>query len=94
MNLATTYGMDSLYPFLPDLVEGEFFCQLLHVFADVKVLLEGSERLRNLDASFFLTREFSRFLLLSVTDWIVVAMTQVQTSAYVVDNYLLLCLGC
>ena len=28
VNLATTYGMDSLYPFLLDLVVGEFFCQL------------------------------------------------------------------
>ena len=27
VNLATTYEMDSLYPFLLDLVVGEFFCQ-------------------------------------------------------------------
>ena len=53
------------------------------MFADVKVLSEDSERLKNLDASFFLTRKFFCFLLLSVIVWVVVAMTQVQTSAYV-----------
>lgn len=47
MNVATTYGMDNFHPFPLDLVVGGFFRQLHQVCADVKVLLEGSERLKH-----------------------------------------------
>ena len=61
MNVATPYRMASLRPFPLDLIEGGFFCRLHFVFAFVRVLLDGSDRLKRLNTSFLLTR-MSRFL--------------------------------
>ena len=53
----------------PDLIIGRFFFVGFTVFAFVRVLLDGSQRLKRLDASFLLARIF-RCLVLSVTDWV------------------------
>ena len=53
------------------------------MFADVKVLSEDSERLKKPGCILLPDKKIFCFLLLSVIVWVVVAMTQVQTSAYV-----------
>ena len=70
MNVVTLIEWQAgLRPFPPDLIIGRFFFVGFTVFAFVRVLLDGSQRLKRLDASFLLARIF-RCLVLSVTDWV------------------------